>query len=61
MPPLFQNKADELLARLKQISVTSLDKEEKINYNILNDLLSTFISGYKWRELVLKGDHYNSR
>ena len=41
-------KCDEFLARLKQVENIS-DLTEKTNYALLEDHLTTFIDGYKWR------------
>ncbi|XP_048247415.1 uncharacterized protein LOC124119515 isoform X1 [Haliotis rufescens] len=44
-----KTRADELHARLKNITVADLKKSDLTNLRILDDMLSTYIAGYPWR------------
>ncbi|XP_046577862.1 uncharacterized protein LOC124285644 [Haliotis rubra] len=44
-----KSRADELYARLKNITAADLKKSDMTNYRILDDMLSTYIAGYPWR------------
>ena len=45
---VLQEKANSFLTRLREIKASDLAKNEKMNYNILEHMLSTYIDGYKW-------------
>ncbi|XP_050415177.2 uncharacterized protein LOC126829397 isoform X2 [Patella vulgata] len=42
-------RADEYFARLKSIPRDELSRSDSLNYDILENMLSTYISGYEWR------------
>ncbi|XP_061194161.1 uncharacterized protein LOC133202363 [Saccostrea echinata] len=44
------NKYVSLLSNLKKIDYDRLTPEEKTDFDILNDILSTVINGYDWRD-----------
>ena len=45
---LNKAKAEEFLGRLNTVDTSSLNKSDKINYDILKDNLQTFLNGNLW-------------
>ena len=45
---LYKAKAEEFLGRLTALDTLSLNKSDKINYDILKDTLQTFLDGNLW-------------
>ncbi|XP_041371543.1 uncharacterized protein LOC121385040 [Gigantopelta aegis] len=43
-----KDKASSLLMRLRKVKVDELPKKEKMNYKILETMLSSYVDGYKW-------------
>jgi hypothetical protein len=52
LSPLFQDKCQDILTRLRRIDYNQLTVKEKTDYDIFNDTLSTIVRGYEWRECV---------
>lgn len=49
---VLQKVADGFLQRVGWINREALNKERKIAYDVLKNILETFIAGYKWKEYV---------
>ena len=45
-----QNEADVLLQKTKYIQYDRLEKQEKMDFKVLEDFLQTFVDGFEFRK-----------